>query len=95
MTVVACGPARHLAVAVVDDYGSWRLDADLVEADGVTVLITTTSTPRPTRARSARGGVLPGPVGGVRTGGRSVVRRLPVDEGVLRRPGATADAPSV
>jgi uncharacterized protein YndB with AHSA1/START domain len=38
MTVVACEPPRHLAVAVVDDYGSWRLDADLVEADGITVL---------------------------------------------------------
>jgi hypothetical protein len=35
---VACEPPRHLAVSVVDDYGSWRLEADLAEADGVTVL---------------------------------------------------------
>jgi uncharacterized protein YndB with AHSA1/START domain len=38
MTIDACEPPHHLAVSAVDDYGSWRLEARLAEADGVTEL---------------------------------------------------------
>jgi uncharacterized protein YndB with AHSA1/START domain len=38
MTIEACEPPRHLAVTTTDDYGTWRLEARLAEADGVTVL---------------------------------------------------------
>ena len=36
LTIVACEPPTHLAVSTVDDYGSWHLEATLVETDGVT-----------------------------------------------------------
>ena len=38
LTIVACEPPTHLAVSVVDDFGSWHLEATLVETDGVTEL---------------------------------------------------------
>ena len=38
MTIDACEPPRHLAVSTVDEYGTWRLEATLVEQDGTTVL---------------------------------------------------------
>jgi uncharacterized protein YndB with AHSA1/START domain len=38
MTIEACDPPHHLAVTTVDDYGRWRLEARLAEADGVTEL---------------------------------------------------------
>jgi len=38
MTIDACEPPRHLAVSAVDDYGTWRLEATLVEEEGTTVL---------------------------------------------------------
>jgi len=38
MTIDACEPPHHLAVSTVDEWGSWRLEARLVEEDGVTVL---------------------------------------------------------
>ncbi|MET0460307.1 MAG: SRPBCC family protein [Ilumatobacteraceae bacterium] len=38
LTIVACEPPTHLAVSAVDEYGSWHLEATLVETDGVTEL---------------------------------------------------------
>jgi uncharacterized protein YndB with AHSA1/START domain len=38
MTIAACEPPRLLAVTTHDEYGTWRLEARLVEDDGVTVL---------------------------------------------------------
>jgi uncharacterized protein YndB with AHSA1/START domain len=38
MRIDACDPPHHLAVSTVDDHGSWRLDARLVEAAGQTTL---------------------------------------------------------
>src|SRR3546814_11737188 len=38
MTIDACEPPRHLAVSAVDEYGTWRLEAWLREADGTTEL---------------------------------------------------------
>ncbi|MQA92592.1 MAG: ATPase [Gemmatimonas sp.] len=38
MTIEACEPPRHLAVRAVDDYGSWYLEANLSEAEGLTEL---------------------------------------------------------
>ncbi len=38
MLIEACEPPRHLAVTSVDAYGSWRLEATLAEADGVTTM---------------------------------------------------------
>jgi uncharacterized protein YndB with AHSA1/START domain len=38
MRIDACEPPRHLAVSAENDYGSWRLEARLAEADGVTTL---------------------------------------------------------
>jgi uncharacterized protein YndB with AHSA1/START domain len=38
MTIDACEPPRHLAVSSHDVYGTWRLEATLVERDGVTEL---------------------------------------------------------
>ena len=38
MTIDACDPPRHLALSAVDEYGSWRLEATLVEDGGTTVL---------------------------------------------------------
>jgi uncharacterized protein YndB with AHSA1/START domain len=38
MTIDACDPPHHLAVSTVDEYGTWRLEAHLTEADGVTEL---------------------------------------------------------
>jgi uncharacterized protein YndB with AHSA1/START domain len=38
MQIEACEPPRHLAVRAVNDYGDWRLEAHLTEADGVTEL---------------------------------------------------------
>lgn len=37
--IVACEPPRLLAVNSIDDSGSWRLRAELSEADGVTTLV--------------------------------------------------------
>jgi uncharacterized protein YndB with AHSA1/START domain len=38
MRIDACEPPHHLAVSAEDDYGHWRLEARLEEADGVTTL---------------------------------------------------------
>jgi uncharacterized protein YndB with AHSA1/START domain len=38
MTIDACEPPHHLAVSAVDEYGTWRLEAWLREADGATEL---------------------------------------------------------
>jgi hypothetical protein len=38
MTIDACEPPRHVAVSSHDVYGTWRLEATLVERDGVTEL---------------------------------------------------------
>jgi uncharacterized protein YndB with AHSA1/START domain len=38
MLIEACEPPRHLAVRAVNDYGGWRLEAQLSEANGVTEL---------------------------------------------------------
>lgn len=38
MTIVACEPPRHLAVRSMDDHGSWHLEANLTEREGVTEL---------------------------------------------------------
>lgn len=38
MTIDACEPPHRLAVTSVDEHGSWRLEATLVETDGVTEL---------------------------------------------------------
>lgn len=38
VTIDACEPPRHLAVRTMDAYGSWRLEAHLSEAAGVTEL---------------------------------------------------------
>jgi uncharacterized protein YndB with AHSA1/START domain len=38
MTIDACEPPHHLAVSTVDEFGTWRLEAHLTEADGVTEL---------------------------------------------------------
>jgi uncharacterized protein YndB with AHSA1/START domain len=38
MRIDACEPPHHLAVSSEDEYGLWRLDARLEEADGVTTL---------------------------------------------------------
>jgi uncharacterized protein YndB with AHSA1/START domain len=38
MTIEACEPPSHLAVTSIDEYGAWRLEAHLAEADGVTTL---------------------------------------------------------
>lgn len=38
MTIDACEAPRLLAVTTRDDYGTWRLEARLTEADGVTTL---------------------------------------------------------
>ena len=38
MTIDACEPPHHLAVSAVDDYGTWRLEATLVEDASTTVL---------------------------------------------------------
>jgi uncharacterized protein YndB with AHSA1/START domain len=38
MTIDRCDPPRHLAVSSVDDYGTWRLEAQLSERDGTTEL---------------------------------------------------------
>ena len=38
MTIDACEPPHHLAVSATDAYGTWRLEAHLAEADGVTEL---------------------------------------------------------
>jgi uncharacterized protein YndB with AHSA1/START domain len=34
----ACEPPHHLAISAVDAYGSWRLEARLVEVEGITTL---------------------------------------------------------
>ena len=36
MVIEACDAPRHLAVRAVNDYGAWRLEAHLSEANGVT-----------------------------------------------------------
>jgi uncharacterized protein YndB with AHSA1/START domain len=36
MTIDACEPPRHLAVSAHNDYGTWQLEARLVESEGVT-----------------------------------------------------------
>jgi uncharacterized protein YndB with AHSA1/START domain len=36
--IEACAPPRHLRVAMDDAAGSWRLEAELTEADGITTL---------------------------------------------------------
>jgi hypothetical protein len=38
MLIEKCEPPKHLAVRAVNDYGDWRLEAHLSEADGVTEL---------------------------------------------------------
>lgn len=38
MTIDACEPPHHLAVTSTDEYGTWRLEARLHEAGGVTTL---------------------------------------------------------
>jgi len=38
MRIEACEPPRHLAVRAMNDYGDWRLEAHLSEANGVTEL---------------------------------------------------------
>ena len=38
MTIDACEPPSRLAVRTADEYGGWRLEAQLAEQDGVTVL---------------------------------------------------------
>jgi hypothetical protein len=38
MQIEACEPPRHLAVRSVTEYGDWRLEAHLSEANGVTEL---------------------------------------------------------
>ena len=38
MTIDACEPPHHLAVSAIDDYGTWRLEAHLIETDGITEL---------------------------------------------------------
>jgi uncharacterized protein YndB with AHSA1/START domain len=38
MTVTTCTPPRHLAASTVDDYGTWNLEVNLTEANGVTTL---------------------------------------------------------
>ena len=38
MTIESCNAPSHLAVATTDDYGTWRLEARLAEANGVTLL---------------------------------------------------------
>jgi uncharacterized protein YndB with AHSA1/START domain len=89
MTIDACEPPRHVAVSSHDVFGTWRLEATLVERDGVTEL---------TFVQHLDEGVGIGEVGpglGVLLGPtrvlpgrgdrRSGLRRLlPVPEGVLR-----------
>jgi hypothetical protein len=36
--IEACEPPRHLLVAMDDPAGTWRLEAELIESDGVTTL---------------------------------------------------------
>jgi uncharacterized protein YndB with AHSA1/START domain len=36
MVIEACEAPRHLAVRAVNDYGAWRLEAHLSEANGIT-----------------------------------------------------------
>jgi uncharacterized protein YndB with AHSA1/START domain len=38
MTVTACTPPQHVAVAMIDESGTWHLEAKLRETDGVTTL---------------------------------------------------------
>jgi len=38
MTIDACEPPRRLALSAVNDYGSWHLELELTESDGVTEL---------------------------------------------------------
>lgn len=38
MTIDACDAPTHLAVSASDEYGTWRLEATLAEAAGVTTL---------------------------------------------------------
>lgn len=38
VTIEACEPPRHLAMRTHSAYGSWHLEANLAEADGVTEL---------------------------------------------------------
>ena len=39
--IQVCEPPRLLSVSATDDYGTWRLEAELTEADGMTTLVLT------------------------------------------------------